>query len=152
MLSYKGSIKKYNMASRLSNIKDLYTIFKEWRSGNPDTFRIDGHDSIGPANPAQWIFFEISDFCPNDFTGKELGKQIDGTSWNGIYYFTASTRSESIDYFLSQYKKNDSVSSIFELSYTVNKAGIPSKRRLLLKGAPELINQGWFCKQYYKKY
>lgn len=145
-------IKQYNMASRLQNITELYSVLKSWRKEYPKVFRIDGHDAIGPANPSQWIFFEINEFSKDQFSGTEFGKKIDGSVWNGIYYLTASTRGSSIDAFISSYEKTQTKNDIFQLAYTTKKEGIPSKRRLLLKNQNEEINSGWFCKQYFKKY
>lgn len=147
-----NSIKKYNMSSRLNGVEELYKVLHAWRSSNPDTFRLDGHHSIGPANPAQWVFFEINDFTKKCFQGTEFGKDVDGTAWNGIYYLTASTRGISIDHFITLFQKYSNSSKIFELSYTQGKEGIPSKRKILLKDSNTDINAGWFCKQYYKKY
>lgn len=151
-MTKSSCIKQYNMASRLKGIDELYKVLSEWRKSNPEVFRIDGHHSIGPANPAQWIFFEIDDFKDINFKGTELGKNVTGTKWNGIYYLTASTRAIAVDYFINTYETKMKSSQIFNLTYTSGKEGIPSKRKIILKGASDEINSGWFCKQFYKKY
>jgi hypothetical protein len=145
-------IEQYNMASKLDGIEELHKVLAKWRKSNPDTFRLDGHDTIGPANPSQWIFFELQDFKESDFDGEEYGKKVTGQEWNGIYYLTASVRGEAIDSFLKLYKIYKNSSDIFKLTYTAKKEGIPSKRKLLIKDTPEEINLGWFCKQYYRGY
>ena len=144
------TINKVSMANRFTSLNELAKYLKDWRNSNPKAFRLDGHHSIGPANPAQWIFFEISEFKPEDYKGLELNKPVDGTSWNGIYYLTAATQGLSIDAFLKLYEINPNPSSIFELTYTNGKIGIPSKRRLELKNTE--VATGWFCKQHINKY
>jgi len=142
-------INKINMANRLKNIHELADYLRKWRTQNPNTFRLDGHHSIGPANPAQWIFFEMGEFSESDYNGLELGKPVTGCAWNGIYYLTAATQGQSIDEFLKLYHDSSFPSEIFDLSYTTGKTGIPSKRRLNLKNTK---STGWFCKQHIVKY
>lgn len=141
-------IEKVNMTNRFMSLKEVYEYLLKWRTVFPRSFRLDGKPTIGPANPAQWIFFEITNFEPKSFKGLELGKEIDGTSWNGIYYLTASTQSQAVQFFIDQFEKyKGDPNKIFKLSYTQGKEGITSKRRLFLN-ATEEINAGWFCKQH----
>lgn len=148
-------INKIQMRAALDNVGELYEVLKKWKNKYPKAFRLDGHHSIGPANPAQWIFFKVEGLKPENFKGLELGKAVDGTKWNGVYYLTASTRMESIIHFINLYEKhNGDASKIFSPSYTDNKAGIPSKRKLYLNevNSNEEVNTGWFCKQYYDRF
>ncbi|MEH0862276.1 hypothetical protein [Halobacteriovorax sp. DPLXC-1] len=148
----KHTIDKINLSNKLDGLKSLVEYLERWRKKNSEIFRIDGHHSIGPANPAQHIFFEINDFIESDYNGFEFQKEINGTVWNGFYYLTASTQGKAIDYLIEQYHLGKSSAEIFDLTYTKGKRGVPSKRRLELKNASDEINKGWFCKQYVKRY
>lgn len=148
-------INKIQMKSALDDVGQLYEVLKKWKSKYPKSFRLDGHFAIGPANPAQWIFFKVDGIKPENFSGLELGKSIDGSKWNGMYYLTASTRMDSIIHFMSLYEKhNGDTSKIFTPSYTNDKEGQPSKRKLYLADTyeDEEVNSGWFCKQYYDRF
>lgn len=147
----QNSITKISLKDRFKSLEELSVFLKKWRKDNPKTFRLDGHFAIGPANPAQWIYFEIQDFRSEDYSGKEGTSFVDGKAWNGVYFLTASTRGNSIDYFIDSLGKSKSASNIFDLTYTRGKEGIATKRKILLKSAPEEINSGWFCKQYLVK-
>ena len=136
------------MAKRIKGLHELYIFLSNWRKSFPKSFRLDGKPFIGPANPAQWIFFEINDFSTQAYDGLELGKKVDGTAWNGIYYLTASTQAQAVQFFIDQYKHNKGdIHKIFKLSYTHGKENLPSKRKLFLNASEE-INAGWFCKQH----
>ena len=148
----KHTIQKVNLNNRLHGLEALIAHLSDWRSSNSQIFRIDGHNAIGPANPAQHIFFELEDFQESDYKGMEFQKEVNGTAWNGTYYLTASTQGKAIDHLLSEYAIGKSASQIFELTYTKGKVGIPSKRRLTFKTVEEEINKGWFCKQFVKRY
>lgn len=146
-------INQINMRSALEDLEELYQILKNWKVKNPGAFRLDGHYSIGPANPAQWIFFKVNGMTSDSYSGTEMGKLIDGTKWNGMYYLTASTRMEAVNEFLSLFEKHKGdATKIFTPSYTENKQGLPSKRKLYLKDVRGNINDGWFCKQYYNRF
>ena len=139
---------KRNLANKLKDINELYSYFKSWIKKSPHAFRLDGHDSIGPANPAQMIYFEIQEFKPESFAGLELTKKVNGNQWNGIYFLTASTRTESILKFIELYDKNKGdPNKIFKLGYTAGKEGQPKKRKAYLQ-ADDQYNAGWFCKHY----
>lgn len=147
-------INKIHMKAALEDTGQLYEVLKKWKSKYPKSFRLDGHYSIGPANPAQWMFFKVNGLKPENFQGTELGKIIDGSKWNGMYYLTASTRMDSIIHFLNLYEKhNGDDSLIFTPTYTEDKEGQPSKRKLHLTDIKdEGVNFGWFCKQYYDRF
>lgn len=139
------------MADRLKDTHALYEYLLKWRKEFPSAFRLDGKPGVGPANPAQWVFFEISDFSADLYSGAELGRSVNGTSWNGIYYLTAGTQSASVQVFLDLYSAgNGNLKEIFNLGYTPGKENLSTKRRLYLK-ADDTINNGWFCKQHVSK-
>ena len=152
MLYNNEKISQVSMKDRLKGVENLASYLGTWRKKNPQTFRIDGHDSIGPANPAQWIFFEITSLREEDFSGLEYGKTVNGTMWNGIYYLTASTQGDAIDYFLDRVSSSKSPSDLFLLAYTKGREGLPNKRKLFLKDASDYINSGWFCKQHVSRF
>lgn len=136
------------MANRLAGLEELNEYLSKWRKNYSNSFRLDGKPTIGPANPAQWVFFEVKNFEASAYSGLELRQAIDGLKWNGIYYLTASAQASSIQEFLDLYKKhNGDPNQIFRLGYTVGKENISTKRKLFLQSSDE-INSGWFCKQH----
>lgn len=144
--SVSQPIEKIPLDSKV-DFKELILILKNWLKTCPNSFRLDGHDSIGPANPSQVIFFEITDFQNDILIGKENGKDVYADSWNGIYFLTAGCRRNAIEELIHLESNTSNLLDVFELSYTKGYEGKPRKRRLYLKANSEL-NSGWHCKQY----
>ena len=145
------SIQQVSLAQAL-DLPQLFDLLKDWLDSKPKAFRLDGHNAIGPANPTQLIFFNLSEFPAKSFSGEEEGEGVTGSKWNGTYFLTASCRREAVEEFVSLYKKHrGDLGSIFRPGYTSGKEGQPNKRRLFLQASDE-INVGWNCKQYIRRY
>lgn len=127
---------------------ELIEYLKNWLKTHPKSFRLDGNNKIGPANPSQVIYFEIQDFRKESFNGLEYGNEVSGEAWNGTYFLTAGCRRVAIQELVKLHTDfKGELSKIFELGYTKGQEGKPRKRRVFLKASEE-INSGWHCKQY----
>jgi len=147
------AIKQVFLRDSLKSLDALYRHLKEWRNENLDAFRLDGHHSKGPANPAQWIYFEIQDFLEEDYAGLDIYKKpVTGADWNGTYFLTAGTRAAAVDKFIELYEATGRASVIFKLGYSPKKEGNPNKRKVTLQSEEKEAASGWFCKQYINKW
>lgn len=144
------AIAKTPLSSRLKNLSELHDVLSKWRISYPENFRVDGYEKISPANPSQWIFFEINDFKENLYEGKDLlGVKLTGLDWNGIYYLSGATRSASVDLFIQNYQKcKGDPNQFFSLCFTKGKEGNRKKMRIELLSQDAYLSQGWFCKKF----
>ena len=147
------AINQVFLKDALKSLDDLYHHLKKWRQENLEAFRLDGHHSKGPANPAQWIYFEINDFQESDYAGTDLySKPVTGKDWNGTYFLTAGTRAIAVDHFIEAWEKSAAAGKIFKLGYSPKKEGNPNKRKITLESEDKDAANGWFCKQYINKW